>query len=46
MLSTLRAAARLVDEKIGWNRVGFVISLTLIAAALVVLYRMLRGIDV
>ena len=46
MLSTLRAAARLVDEKIGWNRVGFVISLTIIAAALVVLYRMLRGIDV
>ncbi|MGE3146071.1 MAG: UPF0104 family protein [Pseudorhodoplanes sp.] len=46
MLSTLRAAARLVDEKIGWNRVGFVLSLTIIAAALVVLYRMLRGIDV
>lgn len=46
MLSTLRAAARFVDEKIGWNRVGFVLSLSIIAAALVVLYRMLHGIDV
>jgi uncharacterized membrane protein YbhN (UPF0104 family) len=46
MLSTLRAAARLIDEKIGWNRVGFVLSLTIIAAAAIVLYRMLRGIDV
>jgi uncharacterized membrane protein YbhN (UPF0104 family) len=46
MLSTLRAAARLIDEKIGWNRVGFVLSLTIIAAAMIVLYRMLRGIDV
>ena len=35
MLSTLRALARLIDEKIGWNRVGFVLSLSIISAALV-----------
>ena len=46
MLHPLRAAARFVDRKIGWNVVGLVLSLTVIIAALVVLYRMLRGIDV
>jgi uncharacterized membrane protein YbhN (UPF0104 family) len=46
MLHTLRSAARFVDEKIGWNRVGFVISATIIVVAVTVLYHMLRGIDV
>jgi uncharacterized membrane protein YbhN (UPF0104 family) len=46
MLHTLRNAARFVDEKIGWNRVGFVISATIIVVAVTVLYHMLRGIDV
>ena len=35
----------LIDETIGWNRVGFLISVTIIAAA-VVLYRMLHNIDI
>jgi uncharacterized membrane protein YbhN (UPF0104 family) len=46
MLSTLRAAARVIDNTIGWNRVGFVISVTIIGVALYVLYGALRGIDV
>ncbi|HKS63313.1 MAG TPA: UPF0104 family protein [Xanthobacteraceae bacterium] len=46
MLHPLRAAARLIDEKIGWNRIGLALSLVIIGTALFVLYRMLRGIDV
>jgi uncharacterized membrane protein YbhN (UPF0104 family) len=42
----LRSAARFVDEKIGWNRVGFVLSATIIVVAVTVLYHMLRDIDV
>ncbi len=44
-LGKLRTAARLIDEKIGWNRIGFALSVTIIVAALVVLYRMLHNID-
>ena len=46
MLHPLRATARLIDEKIGWNRIGLALSLVIIGIALFVLYRMLRGIDV
>jgi uncharacterized membrane protein YbhN (UPF0104 family) len=46
MLNIARAAARIVREKIGWNRIGFVLSLTVMAIAAVVLYRMLHDIDV
>lgn len=46
MLSTLRAMARLIDEKIGWHRIGFVFSLTIIAVAAVVLFHMLQDLDV
>lgn len=46
MYGRLRAASRLVDDRIGWHRIGLAISLTIIAVALVVLYRTLRGIDV
>ena len=35
----------IVDAKIGWGRVGFLLSLTIIAIAGVVLYRMLREIN-
>jgi uncharacterized membrane protein YbhN (UPF0104 family) len=42
----LRAAARFVSEKIGWHRIGFALSLVIIVTAAVVLYRMLRTIDV
>jgi len=45
MLHPLRAMARFVDQKIGWNRIGLVLSLVIIVTACVVLYRMLRGID-
>jgi uncharacterized membrane protein YbhN (UPF0104 family) len=45
MLHPLRAAARFIDRKIGWNRIGLALSLIIIAVAAVVLYRMLRGIN-
>jgi hypothetical protein len=37
--------AKSFDDKIGWSRVGFVLSVTLIAVAAVVLYHMLSEID-
>jgi uncharacterized membrane protein YbhN (UPF0104 family) len=46
MLHPLRATARLINERIGWNRIGLALSLVIIGTALFVLYRMLRGIDV
>jgi uncharacterized membrane protein YbhN (UPF0104 family) len=46
MLQSLRAVARFFQDKIGWNRVGFVLSLAIIVVALVVLVRILRGINV
>src|SRR5262249_34307058 len=45
MLDTLRAPARIIREKIGWNRVGLGLSVTIIAIAAVVLYRMLEDLD-
>src|SRR5256885_7367819 len=45
MLHPIRATARLIDQKIGWNRIGLALSLIIIAAAATVLYRMLRGIE-
>jgi uncharacterized membrane protein YbhN (UPF0104 family) len=42
----LRATARFFDQRIGWHRVGFLLSITIIAVAAVVLYRKLHGIDV
>ena len=45
MLHPLRAAARLIDQKIGWNRIGLALSLVIIVSAAVVLYRILRGIS-
>jgi glycosyltransferase 2 family protein len=44
MLGRLRGAARLFD-KIGFSRIGFALSLTIIVIAVVVLYRILRDID-
>jgi len=46
MLHPLRAAARLIYQRIGWSRIGLALSLIIIAAAAVVLYRILQGIDV
>jgi uncharacterized membrane protein YbhN (UPF0104 family) len=45
MLHPLRAAARVIDQKIGWNRIGLVLSLVIIMSAMVVLFRILRGIE-
>jgi glycosyltransferase 2 family protein len=42
----LRALARLFDRTIGWHRVGFILSVTIIAVAAVVLYRELHDINV
>jgi uncharacterized membrane protein YbhN (UPF0104 family) len=44
MLHPLRATARVIDQKIGWNRIGLALSLVIIVTAGVVLYRILRGI--
>lgn len=45
MLARLRAAARFLDEEIGWNRIGFALSATVIGIAFVVLYRTLHDIE-
>jgi glycosyltransferase 2 family protein len=46
MLNSLRAMARFIQNKIGWNRIGVLLSVTIIAIAVVVLVRMLRDIDI
>ena len=40
------ACARFCQEKVGWNKIGFVLSLTIIIVAAVVLYHILHDIDV
>ncbi|MDB5601306.1 MAG: hypothetical protein JWN71_3350 [Xanthobacteraceae bacterium] len=45
MLSALRAAMQFADKKIGWNRIGVVVSLAIIAGAIDILWHTLRGID-
>ena len=44
-MNSLRALARIFEEKIGWHRVGFILSATIIAIAAVVLYRKLHNIS-
>ena len=46
MLEVLRAVARFFNRYIGWQRVGFVLSLVIIGTACTVLYRMLHKIDI
>ena len=46
MLKSLRAAARFFQNTIGWNRIGVLLSLTIIAVAMVVLVHMLRDINI
>ncbi len=41
----LRAVARFFDQKVGWHRIGFLLSATIIAVAAVVLYRKLHDIN-
>ncbi len=45
VLDAVHRAALFCDEKIGWNRIGVVLSVTIITIAVVVLYRILRTID-
>ena len=45
MLKSLRAVARFIQNKIGWNRIGVLLSITIITIAVVVLVHMLREID-
>jgi uncharacterized membrane protein YbhN (UPF0104 family) len=45
-MNWLRALARFFDQKIGWHRVGIILSVTIIAIAAVVLYRKLHNINV
>src|SRR5215468_11500486 len=44
MLSRLRGTARFFD-RVGWSRLGVLLSLAIIAIAVVVLYRILRDLD-
>jgi uncharacterized membrane protein YbhN (UPF0104 family) len=46
MLKSLRAVARFFQNTIGWNRIGVLLSVAIITTAVVVLVRLLRGIDV
>jgi uncharacterized membrane protein YbhN (UPF0104 family) len=46
MPNVLGACSRFLREKIGWNRVGLVVSLTIIGIAFWVLYHILHDIDV
>jgi len=46
MLTRLREGAHAFDRRIGWSRFGFAVSLTIIVIAVIVLYRILRDIDV
>lgn len=46
MVEMLRAVARFISEKIGWHRIGFALSVVIIAVASVVLFRTLRDIEV
>src|SRR6202158_806182 len=46
MLNSLRAVARFFQKTIGWNHIGVLLSLAIIATALVVLVHMLHDIDV
>ena len=45
VLDVLHRAAVFCDQKVGWNRIGVTLSLTIIAIAAVVLYRILRTIN-
>ena len=46
MLNAGRIAADFCDRRIGWNRIGFLVSGTIIVVAVVVLVRVLRDIEV
>lgn len=45
MLDVLRAVARFFQTRIGWHRIGLLLSITIIGVALVVLVHMLHDLD-
>ena len=45
MLKTLRGTVQYIERKNGWSRLGIALSLTIIVVAVVVLYHILRTID-
>ena len=45
MFERLRVASKFVGEKIGWHRIGFALSVAIIATAAVVLYRTLHNLN-
>jgi uncharacterized membrane protein YbhN (UPF0104 family) len=45
VLETVHRAALFIDERIGWNRIGVALSVSIIAVAAVVLYRILDEIN-
>jgi uncharacterized membrane protein YbhN (UPF0104 family) len=46
VVNAVSAVTRAVDERVGWNRIAFAISLLIIAVAAVTLFRLLRDVDV
>jgi uncharacterized membrane protein YbhN (UPF0104 family) len=45
LMDRLRVAAQVIDDNIGWHRIGVVLSVCIIAIACFVLFRTLRDID-
>jgi glycosyltransferase 2 family protein len=45
VIDAARLTQRFCEQKIGWGRIGVVLSVTIIAIAAYVLYKILRGID-
>ena len=45
VIDAARLIHRFCDQKIGWGRIGFLLSITIIAIAVYVLFNILRGID-
>ncbi len=46
MLKNLRAAAHFFNRKVGFSRLGVVLSLAIVIVAVVALYRILRDINI
>ena len=46
ILALFRSINRIIEERIGWSRIGMVGSLTLLAAAFIVLYTILRDVGI
>ena len=46
MLKLLRAVARFFQDKIGWQRIGFLLSVAIISVAVAVLVHMLHDLDI